>query len=548
MTTEFPSFSVLICNYNYGAYVGEAIRSALEQDYPPELIQVIVVDDGSTDDSRSVLAQFSKEPRVQVVLQENRGQSAAFEAGVQAATGDYVCLLDSDDRYLPNKLRRVALKLHQLGLETDTAFLCHDLLIEDEAAKKYADNTWFGVVGIHELTDVLRLQDPVRDFPFSIPCGLIFSRNLLTSVMAAMPTWAFPRGTDGVICPAALLQAGCVHYLRETLGVYRIHGGNEFASLVHGRYVPKLNWRERTPRTLRFLYEWLDVLDLPTPKRTVALDYLRRLEHRGRMPSASRQQAQPYVSVCMLSPDSSARDQSALTVSSLQSHTQVDFHHVAMAGQTELASMAKAYAMSNSDYIAFMLPGDSLDREFVERHLYWRHHGTLVGVSCSDVRLVSAKGQWVHADLYRNSGAWKQALQQIPPLATGLKDWVASPRTACLFRRTAFLDRLFESVDQVPLALQNAGFWLAFQLTHHTSGVVRICETLSTHRLPDGAAASYGYLSSPTTSDGAVLRPPVDKAAVWLKALYGQDPSLFQKWLPPSWEQRFENWLAAQLN
>ena len=81
-----PSFSVIICNYNYADFVGQAIQSALDQRYPPGKLQVIVVDDGSTDGSQAAYTRFADDARFEAVLQENRGQTAAFAAGVKLAT------------------------------------------------------------------------------------------------------------------------------------------------------------------------------------------------------------------------------------------------------------------------------------------------------------------------------------------------------------------------------------------------------------------------------------------------------------------------------
>ena len=207
--------------------------------------------------------------------------------------------------------------------------------------------------------------------------------------------------------------------------------------------------------------------------------------------------------------------------------------------------MARAYAASDSEYLVFMRAGDRLDREFVERHLFWRQNKALVGLSCSDVRLASAQGSLVHADVFRNSGAWKQPLQQVPPLATTLRDWVAPPMSACMFRRSAFLDRMFAARSDMPLELQQNGFWLLFQLQHHTAGVLRILETLTTCRLRDGAAASYGYLSAPSGASATLADPPLAAATHWLGHFYQQEQALFQRWLPPAWHQRFAPWLAA---
>jgi glycosyltransferase involved in cell wall biosynthesis len=212
---ETPRFSILITNFNYATFVGQAIRSALDQNYPADRFQVVVVDDGSTDGSRQVIESFSADPRLLAIFQTNRGQSAAFETGLLATDGDYVCLLDSDDLFLPDKLTRVAARLQQLGLAHDRVLLCHDLFIENSIAGHMTTQSWFDVVGISRLPDQWTLNDPVQSFPFSVPCGLVFSRAVMASVLAAMPTWAFPRGTDGVLCPAAFLQVGSVHYLRE---------------------------------------------------------------------------------------------------------------------------------------------------------------------------------------------------------------------------------------------------------------------------------------------------------------------------------------------
>jgi glycosyltransferase involved in cell wall biosynthesis len=92
--------SVIIPNYNYGRYLGEAIQSVLDQTLKPH--EVIVVDDGSKDDSVEVARSFGSE--VKVIVQENAGVGAARNRGVQESTGDIVAFLDSDDRWYPEKL------------------------------------------------------------------------------------------------------------------------------------------------------------------------------------------------------------------------------------------------------------------------------------------------------------------------------------------------------------------------------------------------------------------------------------------------------------
>ena len=85
--------SIVINNYNYGRYIGAAIDSALAQTWNP--LEVIVVDDGSTDDSWAVIESYGE--RVHAIRQANGGQGAAYNTGLAASRGEWVLFLDSDD-------------------------------------------------------------------------------------------------------------------------------------------------------------------------------------------------------------------------------------------------------------------------------------------------------------------------------------------------------------------------------------------------------------------------------------------------------------------
>lgn len=97
--------SVLINNYNYGKYVGEAIASVLSQDYPD--FELIVVDDGSTDESPEVIGSFHDD-RMKTIIKSNGGQLSAFNAGFSVSSGEIICFLDADDLYQPGYLSAVA--------------------------------------------------------------------------------------------------------------------------------------------------------------------------------------------------------------------------------------------------------------------------------------------------------------------------------------------------------------------------------------------------------------------------------------------------------
>jgi len=94
--------SVVIPTFNYARFLGRALDSALGQTHAPS--EIIVVDDGSTDDTPAVLERYSG--LVKVHRQSTCGASAARNAGIALSTGDLIALLDSDDRWLPTKLER----------------------------------------------------------------------------------------------------------------------------------------------------------------------------------------------------------------------------------------------------------------------------------------------------------------------------------------------------------------------------------------------------------------------------------------------------------
>jgi glycosyltransferase involved in cell wall biosynthesis len=116
MPTEPPLVSVVIPTYNYGHCVAEAVDSALAQTYPA--VEVLVVDDGSTDDTRARLAPYGD--RIRYIHQPNRGLSAARNTGIRNANGTFVALLDSDDTFHPRKLE---LQMRYLSSHPEVPFL-----------------------------------------------------------------------------------------------------------------------------------------------------------------------------------------------------------------------------------------------------------------------------------------------------------------------------------------------------------------------------------------------------------------------------------------
>lgn len=97
-------FSVVIANYNYGRFLRQAVESALTQDWPH--VEVIVVDDGSTDNSAEVIDSFGE--AITAIFKENGGQREANNMGFAKSSGDVVIFLDADDVLVPGALRSIA--------------------------------------------------------------------------------------------------------------------------------------------------------------------------------------------------------------------------------------------------------------------------------------------------------------------------------------------------------------------------------------------------------------------------------------------------------
>lgn len=114
--TPLPLISVIVPSYNCARYIAAALGSALDQNYPNK--EILVVDDGSTDNSLDILQSFGE--RIRVITQVNAGAAAARNAGLQAAKGEYIAFLDADDLWWPGKLTAQA---NYLGTHPDVGLV-----------------------------------------------------------------------------------------------------------------------------------------------------------------------------------------------------------------------------------------------------------------------------------------------------------------------------------------------------------------------------------------------------------------------------------------
>ena len=126
-----PLVSAVIATYNMAKYLPLAIRSVLAQTY--ENIELLIVDDGSTDDTMKVVEPFLDDSRIKYRFQKNQGQAAAKNRGIFESTGEYIAFLDADDMWFPEKLD---LQLPSFSQSETLGIVYARLLCIDEAGNE----------------------------------------------------------------------------------------------------------------------------------------------------------------------------------------------------------------------------------------------------------------------------------------------------------------------------------------------------------------------------------------------------------------------------
>ena len=213
-----PGVTVIVTNHNYARFLPEAISSVLAQSY--RNFELVVVDDGSTDNSRSLLEHLSRnDDRIRLHFQPNAGQAEAFNSGFLHANAPIVCFLDADDRWTPDKLATVVSSFQ--ARPDSTALIQHNLrLVNGSEATEdlYRPYLVTGNV-IDDLVTGNRID-------FFVPTsGLSFRRSTLGRILP-MPS-ALRICADAYLTRAAMAH-GSLFSLQEPLGHYRIHDTNNW--------------------------------------------------------------------------------------------------------------------------------------------------------------------------------------------------------------------------------------------------------------------------------------------------------------------------------
>jgi hypothetical protein len=203
--------SIIISSYNYGRYLRETVDSCLAQTHPD--VEVIVVDDGSTDNSREIIESYGN--RIRAVLKKNRGHASALNRGFGRSHGDIVCFLDSDDALLPCAMEEAV----QLFQDPDVATVRWQMWTMDSSSRVMKKRVPVDWVSDGNLKEILLREGPSHFPPTS---GNVWARSFLERVLP-IPERTFRLGGGDLFLATLAPLFGLVRSTAQPQGLYRIH-------------------------------------------------------------------------------------------------------------------------------------------------------------------------------------------------------------------------------------------------------------------------------------------------------------------------------------
>jgi hypothetical protein len=223
--------SIIITNFNYARFLGRCIDSALRQTHPA--VEVIVVDDVSTDGSREIIRSYG-DRILPCFKEENGGHASAFNAGFAASGGQIVFFLDADDYLYPNAVSEVV-----DAWQAKTAQVQFRLHVVDE--RQDVKDVFPPPELPFDDGDVLPKLLRSGRYRTTVTSGLAFDRSALESIFP-IPEADFRQGADGYLVTLAPLY-GRVKSIEACLGAYRQHGSNH--SVFGEKLGERARWRVR---------------------------------------------------------------------------------------------------------------------------------------------------------------------------------------------------------------------------------------------------------------------------------------------------------------
>jgi glycosyltransferase involved in cell wall biosynthesis len=209
--------SIVVISHNYERYLREAIDSALAQDHAP--LEVVVVDDGSTDSSREIIASYGE--RIRAVLKPNGGNSTAINAAFPETRGEIVMFLDADDFLYPQAASRVV-----SGWQEGCAKLEFRLsLVDAQGVRRGVEPPACARL---PKGDAVAEIEAWGHYVTPVLGGNAFNRETLEQLVPIPDEPLFVNHNDGYLNPLTAF-CGPIASLDEELGAYRLHGSNQWA-------------------------------------------------------------------------------------------------------------------------------------------------------------------------------------------------------------------------------------------------------------------------------------------------------------------------------
>jgi glycosyltransferase involved in cell wall biosynthesis len=211
-----PLVSVLIDTYNQERFIEEALVSVLEQDFPRRDMEIVVVDDGSTDRTPEIVRKF--EPDVRLLRKTNGGQASAFNAGIPKTRGEVVAFLDGDDWWAKNKLRRV---IELMSDDSSLGIVGHGISIVQPDGSEQVETLRNGFRFSANTIHGARLFRVRRSF---LGASRMAIRAELLRLIGSIPEAIVIEADEYLFTLASVLSLAQI--LPEALTYYRLHDAN----------------------------------------------------------------------------------------------------------------------------------------------------------------------------------------------------------------------------------------------------------------------------------------------------------------------------------
>lgn len=244
------SASIIIPTYNYANFISQAINSVLEQTYSQKQIEIIVVDDGSTDNTSEILQPYIDKGQIIYFSQENKGKASATNFAIKKTKGKYIFNLDADDYFLPNKILET---INVFESDENIVHVASPALIYNQEKQEFKTES---------------IPSDIMGKPVDGGCLLryFYNKNILfgggttyAARSSILKSIFIPSGVDMYIDEfliLAVLPFGKSYFINETLSVWRVHGKNYSIGKLSGE-----NKKFKSQRLLNSSAEMLTFLE-----------------------------------------------------------------------------------------------------------------------------------------------------------------------------------------------------------------------------------------------------------------------------------------------